>query len=138
MDDCIFCKIVNGDIDCAKVFEDDTVLVFLDVNPITQGHCLVIPKQHFENIFDIDEGVLKNVIVAGKHVSQKLKKSLNVDGIRLSQSNGEVAGQAVFHFHLHVIPRYKNVGLSANPTDTLHLSKVALEELKKLAKEINA
>ncbi len=136
MEHCVFCKIVNGQIDSAKVYEDEDTLAFLDINPFTKGHCLVIPKQHSENIFDIDEETLKKVTVVTKHISKKIKNVLRADGIRISQSNGREAGQAIFHFHLHIIPRYKNDGVSMSETITTHPPKADSEELKKLAETI--
>ena len=121
-----------------KVYEDDVVLSFLDIKPFTRGHCLVIPKTHFENIFDISENVLQKVSVAAKHICEKVKNNLQADGIRLSQSNGRVAGQEVMHFHLHIIPRYKDDGLSANPTATVHLPQADFGELKKIALQLHS
>ncbi len=134
--DCIFCKIVKGEIPCIKIFEDESVLVFLDINPVTKGHSLVVPKNHSQDIFDINDDDLQNVIIAAKHISEKLKNNLIADGIRISQSNGKAAGQDVMHFHLHVIPRYTNDGLSNNPALTVHLPKADIEELKKNAEKI--
>ncbi|OGZ68772.1 MAG: hypothetical protein A3D44_02130 [Candidatus Staskawiczbacteria bacterium RIFCSPHIGHO2_02_FULL_42_22] len=133
--DCIFCKIVSGEIDSAKVFEDEHVLAFLDVNPNTRGHCLVIPKIHVEDIFDISEDVLQKVIVVGRALAIKMKDALNADGVHLSNNNGIHAGQIVHHFHLHVIPRYKDDALvmyGPRPDNSADM-----EELKKLAKEIS-
>ena len=133
---CIFCKIVKGEIPSAKVYEDNGVFAFLDIKPFTKGHCLIISKKHFENIFDITEDALQKVFVAAKKLSEKIKNVLHADGIRLSQSNGKSAGQEVMHFHLHIIPRYNNDGLSANPTATLHLPMTDFEELKELAEKL--
>ena len=135
--DCIFCKIIKGEINSLKVFEDDDVLVFLDVNPLTKGHCLAVSKEHFENIFDIDKAILQKVIIAGKNISEKIQKNLDADGIYLSQSNGEAAGQIIFHFHLHIIPRYKGDGLSVKIFGSgAHPQKADINELKKIAEEI--
>jgi histidine triad (HIT) family protein len=135
--DCIFCKIAKGEIDSVKVWEDNDIFIFLDVNPITKGHCLVIPKKHFENIFDIDENILKKITIAGKHISEKIKKNLNADGIRLSQSNGKTAGQEMMHFHLHVIPRYEGDGLGVKIFGSgVHPQKADIGELKKIAEKI--
>ena len=136
MNTCIFCKIVNGEIPSYKVYEDQDILAFLDIQPLTKGHCLVVPKKHYQDIFDIDEGDLKKVIVGAKHISEKIKNTLKTDGIRISQSNGKAAGQDIMHFHLHVIPRYANDGFSNNPTLTIHSPKADFEELKKLAEKI--
>lgn len=134
--DCLFCKIIKGEVDSAKVYEDQEVFVFLDIHPVTNGHCLIIPKQHFENVFDISEDALQKVAVVAKKISEKIKNILQADGIRLSQSNGRAAGQDIMHFHLHIIPRYKNDGLSVNPTATLQLPQADMEELKMLAEKI--
>ena len=104
--DCIFCKIIKGEVPSFKVYEDEDVLAFLDIKPFTKGHCLVIPKQHFENMFDITEDALQKISIVAKNLSKKIKDVLEVDGIRLSQSNGKAAGQDIMHFHLHIIPRY--------------------------------
>jgi len=136
--DCIFCKIVKGEIDSAKIWEDDDILVFLDINPVTKGHCLVVSKKHFENIFDIDEEILKKIIIVSKSVSLKIKNSLGADGIRFSQSNGKIAGQVIFHFHLHIIPRYQDDGLLMNNWGNESPPKANIEDLKSLAEKINS
>ncbi|OGZ67299.1 MAG: hypothetical protein A3D34_00850 [Candidatus Staskawiczbacteria bacterium RIFCSPHIGHO2_02_FULL_33_16] len=136
--DCIFCKIIKGEIPCFKIFEDKTVFVFLDVSPITLGHCLIIPKTHFENIFDINDSDLQKIIVVAKKLSEKIKNNLRADGIRISQSNGKAAGQDIMHFHLHIIPRYKNDGFSNNPALTIHSPKADFKELKELVKKIQS
>jgi len=135
MNNCIFCKITKGEIDSAKIWEDDDIFVFLDINPLTKGHCLVIPKNHFENIFDIDKNILQKIIVASKNISEKIKTSLKADGLNLLQSNGSRAGQEILHFHLHIIPRYENDGIAGN-WGHIQPQKAELEELKKLAEEI--
>ncbi len=125
-----------GEIPCAKIYEDKDVLAFLDIRPLTKGHTLVIPKKHFENIFDIQGETLEKVIIVAKQICGKIKNNLKTDGIRLSQSNGKAAGQDVMHFHLHIIPRYADDGLPNNPAMTLQLPQADFEELKKLAEEI--
>ena len=134
MENCIFCKIAKGEIPCAKVYEDEQVFAFLDVNPNTSGHTLVIPKRHFADLFDIDPGVLQKIVVVGKEIAAKMKKSLGAAGVHLSNNNGADAGQMVMHFHLHVIPRYENDGLQMYGERTL--PKPMPEELSKLARKI--
>ncbi len=136
MEDCIFCKILAGEIPCAKIYEDEDVLAFLDLFPLTKGHALVISKQHFVDVFDVSEDALQKIAIAAKNISTKLKMVLSADGIRLSQSNGKHAGQAVFHFHLHIIPRYENDGVGMTETTTAHPPKADFEELKKLAERL--
>ena len=111
--DCIFCKIAGGDIPSSTVYEDEQFRVLLDLSPATKGHALILPKQHYANIFEIDENVLRDLIVLAKKVASAMKETLNCDGVNIVQNNGEAAGQTVFHFHLHMIPRYKGdeVGL---------------------------
>lgn len=110
MSDCIFCKLANGEFPTNTVYEDDNYRVILDNGPATKGHALVLPKQHYENLFDIPEDVLAGAVVVGKKVAKTLKEKLGCDGLNLVQNNGEAAGQTVMHFHLHVIPRYNNDG----------------------------
>ena len=108
MSDCIFCKIANGDITSNKIFEDDNFIVILDAFPVNKGHCLVVPKKHFENIFEIDFETLKKAHELAKKTALKIRDVLNIKNINILQNNGEIAGQSVFHFHIHVMPREDN------------------------------
>lgn len=108
---CIFCKIVKGEIPCSKVYENKKVLAFLDIAPITKGHTLVIPKEHHKNLLELPNELLRDVSVAAKHVAFAVRKAMNADGFNLNQSNFPAAGQVVMHAHFHIIPRYKNDGL---------------------------
>lgn len=108
--DCIFCKIANGQIPSSTVYEDDMFRVILDLSPATKGHALVLPKKHFRNIFDIDQETASRLFVVASKVAKAMKKSLGCDGLHIVQNNEEIAGQTVFHFHLHIIPRYKDDG----------------------------
>ena len=109
-DNCIFCKLACGDIPTSTLYEDERFRVILDAGPATKGHALILPKDHYANIFEIDEETLRDLIVLGKKLATVMKERLGCDGVNLVQNNGEVAGQTVFHFHLHVIPRYKDDG----------------------------
>ena len=104
--DCLFCKIINGDIPSYKVYENEYVFAFLDINPDADGHTLIVPKKHFKDIEDIDENTLLEIFKAAKTVKKLLEEKLNCDGITLMQNNGDV--QEVKHFHLHVKPYYNN------------------------------
>jgi histidine triad (HIT) family protein len=106
MDSCVFCKIIKGELKSQKVYEDDYVLAFLDINPIHKGHTLVVSKKHYDNIYEIPDEELKKVIVVVKKVAIAIKK-MGADGINVVQNNDEAAGQRVFHIHFHVVPRYK-------------------------------
>ena len=108
MKDCIFCKIARGEAASSKVFEDGKAYAFLDLFPVSQGHTLVIPKQHYETILDIPEDLLKEVFAAVKKVAAAVKKATNADGISIGQSNFKAAGQVVAHFHVHIMPRFSS------------------------------
>ncbi len=133
-DNCIFCKIANGQIPSSTIFEDEDFRVILDLGPASRGHALVLPKKHFADLFEIDEKTAAGAMVTAKKVAAKMKKALNCDGFNVLQNNGETAGQSVFHFHMHLIPRYKGdqVGLPAwKPQETTP------EQLNEVAAQIN-
>lgn len=104
--DCIFCKIVKGEVPSYKIYEDENVLAFLDINPVNKGHTLVIPKKHYENIYDISDKDLENVTMVTKTLAKKYKKVCEADGFTIQQANEKAGGQVVFHYHVHLIPRY--------------------------------
>lgn len=136
MSDCIFCKIVNGDIPAAKVYENEHVLAFLDISQVTKGHTLVIPKVHKENLFELTPETSKNLFESVPEIANALKKEYKPLGLNLVNNNGEHAGQTVFHFHVHLIPRYgKGDGFGAVwKTNT---SDYSPEILKEMAANIN-
>lgn len=103
---CIFCKIANNEIPSYTVYEDNDFKVILDINPASKGHSLIFPKNHYKNLFELDDEVASKALVVSKKVSTALKNELNCDGFNLLQNNEEIAGQTVFHFHVHLIPRY--------------------------------
>lgn len=106
MSDCIFCKIVNGEIPSSKVYEDENVVAFLDISQVTQGHTLVIPKVHKENLYELTPEIAENIFSVVPKIANALKSTFNPIGLNLVNNNGEKAGQSVFHFHAHLIPRY--------------------------------
>ena len=112
-DDCIFCKIAAGEIPSRKIYEDKDLIAIMDLSPTSKGHSLIIPKEHYTNIYDIDEEIAGKVMKTAKKLATKMTVALNCDGFNLLQNNGETAGQTMFHFHMHLIPRYKDdqVGL---------------------------
>ena len=112
--DCIFCRIVAGEIPSFKLLEDDRVLSFMDINPASEGHCLVIPKVHAPNLFESADGSLAAVAAACRRVADAVRRTLDPPGINLMQANGPAAGQSVFHLHFHVIPRRADDGLLFN------------------------
>ena len=101
----IFCKIINKEIPSYVVYEDEIILAFLDVNPTHNGHTLIVPKEHYQDLFDIDTDILNHIMKVAKKLSVELKEKLNYDGISICENNGY--GQDVKHFHLHLIPKYK-------------------------------
>ena len=112
-ENCIFCKLANGDIPTATLYEDDDFRVILDAGPASKGHALILPKEHYKNLYELDDEIAARALVLAKKMVTKLTDVLGCDGYNIVQNNGEVAGQTVFHFHIHLIPRYEGdeVGL---------------------------
>ena len=117
---CIFCKIANGEIPSTTLYEDEDFRVILDLGPATRGHALLLPKNHFANLFELDDETAQKAILVAKKMAGKMKDALGADGFNLVQNNGEAAGQTVFHFHMHLIPRYENdnAGILWEPGET--------------------
>ena len=117
MDNCIFCKIANGEIPSATLYEDEEFRVILDLGPASKGHALILPKVHAADIYELPEETAGKAMILAKHMRAKMKDALHCDGFNIVQNNGEIAGQTVFHFHMHLIPRYKGdqVGLTWTP-----------------------
>ena len=105
---CIFCKLANGDIPTNWIYEDDDFKVILDADPATKGHALILPKNHFANLLEADEDVLAKALPLAKKIANKMMKELGCAGVNIVQNNGEAAGQTVHHLHIHVIPRYED------------------------------
>lgn len=110
MTDCIFCKLRDGQIPAMKIFEDDKTLVFMDINPLSSGHCLVITKTHAPNLFEVPVEDLQAAIATAQRVALAIRDGLKPDGLNMLQANGAAAFQSVPHFHLHLIPRWNNDG----------------------------
>lgn len=110
MNDCIFCKIIKGEMPTSKVYENDEVFAFLDIAPVNIGHSQVVPKKHFANIYETPEKILGEMMKVAKIISGALKKGLGAQGVNLAMNNDLAAGQVVFHSHLHVIPRFRGDG----------------------------
>jgi len=105
---CIFCKIANGEIPSSTVYEDNDFRVILDLGPAAKGHALILPKEHFKDVCELDEEIAAKVLPLGAKIGAAMKDALGCAGFNLVQNNGVAAGQTVFHFHMHVIPRYEN------------------------------
>ena len=113
MENCIFCKIAKGEIPSATLYEDEEFRVILDLGPANKGHALILPKAHYANIYELPDETAAHAMVLAKKIVTKMKDILKCDGYNIVQNNGEAAGQTVFHFHMHLIPRYEGdqVGL---------------------------
>lgn len=115
-EECIFCKIVRDEIPSSKVYNNDKVVAFLDVNPVNKGHVLIVPKDHYETLLDIPDNIVKELLVIAKKIGKSARKALKADGFNVGMNNFPAAGQVVFHAHLHVIPRFENDGLQHWPS----------------------
>ena len=107
-ENCIFCKIAAGEIPSATIYEDDDFRVILDIEPASKGHALILPKEHYANLYELPEELASKVLIVAKKVIASMTEIVGCDGYNVLQNNGEVAGQTVFHFHMHLIPRYKD------------------------------
>lgn len=128
-DDCIFCKIANGEIPSKTLYEDERFRVILDLGPATKGHALILPKDHFSNLFELPDETAGEVMKLARRMAVQMKEKLHADGFNLVQNNGECAGQTVMHFHLHLIPRYEGDGqhILWKPVET---TQEELEQIK--------
>ena len=109
-DNCIFCKIASGEIPSKTLYEDEEFRVILDLGPVAKGHALILPKSHYANLYELPEDTAAHVMLLAKKMAVQMTDRLHCDGFNLLQNNGEIAGQTVFHFHIHLIPRYKDDG----------------------------
>lgn len=133
-DNCIFCKIANGEIPSKTLYEDEDFRVILDLGPATKGHALILPREHAENLYDLPKETASKVLLLAQKMASVMVEKLHCDGLNLVQNNGEAAGQTVSHFHLHMIPRYLGDGQNINwipgkPTQE------ELEEVRRLIAE---
>lgn len=125
---CVFCRIVRKEAPASFIFEDERVAAFLDIKPASEGHCLVIPKKHYENIYEIPDEAIAYLFKIVKKVADAVKKGVNAEGITIGQQNGRAAGQDVFHLHVHVIPRYTGQRLP-RPHEIPEESRERLDEV---------
>lgn len=132
-DNCIFCKLANGDIPTRTIYEDEKFRVILDASPATKGHALILPKDHYANLYEIPEDLVADCMKLAKKMATSMTESLKCDGFNLVQNNGETAGQTVFHFHMHLIPRYADDNQKINWVP----QEVPGEELDKIREKIN-
>lgn len=131
--DCIFCKIISGEMSSFVLYEDDTFKVVLDRFPTTEGHTLIIPKAHAKDMFDLPEETAKKLYPLAQKIGKKLMKATGATGLNIVQNNGEVAGQSVHHFHMHLVPRKENDGVTLNQGSNMNTTE---EDLKKVLEKI--
>jgi len=131
--DCIFCKIIAGDIPCSKVYEDALFIAFLDIRPVHKGHVLIVPKKHFLNVFDTPDEEAETIYKVAKKISGAVMKAAGCDGINIVQNNNAAAGQEVFHSHLHIIPRYDNDKLRFA---SIHKEYDSFDEMGEMAEKV--
>lgn len=108
--DCVFCKIIAGEIPASKIYENDKILAFLDMNPVNPGHTLVVPKAHYENLIDTEDNLLCEIILTVKKLAPAIMKGVNAKGYNLGVNSGVTAGQVIFHTHFHIMPRFEGDG----------------------------
>jgi len=132
--DCIFCKIIAGEIPCFKLYESDDTLAFMDINPANEGHALVIPKEHSADVHAVSSAAISSTVITAKMIAAAIEKTLSPDGINLLQCNGQAAAQSVLHFHMHVLPRRDGDELKLN----WGLEPGDMDAIGKLAERIRA
>ncbi len=137
MSDCLFCKIIDGSIPSTKIYEDEYVYAFMDISPLTKGHTLLIPKEHVANVFEMSEDTAANLFKVAPRIANAIKDSFKPAGMNLLNNNGAPAGQSVFHFHLHFIPRYDETD-GYKPTWITKQDEFTPDILTGLAEEIKA
>lgn len=130
--ECIFCRIVKGEIPCYKVYEDKNFLAFLDIKPLNKGHILILPKKHYQNIFGIPDEKLSEAIILAKKLFKALNKAGFGEGYNLMQNNGKTSGQDIFHIHFHLIPRIEN----DKSISSKWIEKPSDKEMEKIAEKI--
>ena len=132
MNDCIFCKISRGEIPSATVYEDNDFRVIMDISPASEGHMIILPKEHAANVYELSDNIASKIYVLAKKLAVALKEELDCDGVNILQNNEEAAGQTVFHLHMHIIPRYfgDDINIKWNTTEGKS------ESLEELAKQI--
>ncbi|PLS17516.1 HIT family protein [Bacillus sp. M6-12] len=137
MTDCIFCKIINGEIPGSKVYENEHVLAFLDISQVTKGHTLVIPKIHKENIYELSPEIAGRLFEAVPKIAKAIQKEFKPAGLNIVNNNGEAAGQTVFHYHMHLLPRY-GAGDGFGAVWETHTSDYTPETFQKMAASISS
>lgn len=133
-EDCIFCKLANGDIPTNAIYEDEYVKAIFDLSPASKGHIIILTKEHFDNVYSIDEATVGHVYKVAAKLADGINQALECEGINILQNNGELAGQTVFHFHVHIIPRYKGDTVRAGWVS----GKITKDEIEELSEKIGS
>jgi histidine triad (HIT) family protein len=136
MDNCIFCRIIGGEIPSSTVYEDDDFKVIMDISPAAKGHTIILTKKHFANLLELEDKVAEKGLIVAKKVATAMKEQLGCDGINLLQNNGEAAGQSVFHLHFHIMPRYKDDNVKLPWVPVKYEEGEAMELAAKIASRI--
>ncbi|WP_257349426.1 HIT family protein [Pseudalkalibacillus decolorationis] len=136
MEDCIFCKIINGEIPSSKIYEDEHVLAFLDISQVTKGHTLVIPKEHHKDIYELPSQVAERIYSVIPKISNSIKHVFQPIGLNLLNNNEEPAGQTVFHYHVHILPRYRK-GDGFGTIWKSHQEEYSSDDLQNIASQIS-
>ncbi len=131
MENCIFCKIIKKELPCHKIYENENVIAFLDLNPVVKAHTLVVPKKHFTNVLDCEEDYLFEIMKVVKKISNHYKTKLNCQGINILNASGKAAQQSVFHLHFHILPRYDDDQINVFPK-----TNYQKEDLEKLSSSL--
>ena len=133
---CIFCKLANGEIPTNTIYEDEDFRIILDAEPVSKGHALILPKNHYRNLYELGDNEASKLMPLAKKMAKKMTDILGADGFNILQNSEEVAGQSVFHFHMHLIPRYKG---AKNNSTLLGFSHIETneEEIKAVCEELN-
>jgi histidine triad (HIT) family protein len=137
MTNCIFCKIVSGDIPSSVVYEDEDFKAIMDISPASRGHIIIVTKKHFENLFELEDEVAGKVLIVARKIATAMKEELGCEGINLLQNNGKAAGQSVFHLHFHLIPRYNDDKLHLNWTPGRYEDGEAADIARRISNKIN-
>jgi histidine triad (HIT) family protein len=139
MSDCVFCKIVIGEFESSKVYEDEKILAFMDINPVNTGHILIIPKKHVELIAELDDGTSGKMFVLANKINRALRVSdIRLEGINYFLADGKAAGQEVFHAHLHVFPRFKNDGFGLKFNENYRKNRPAKSVFDSIAEQVKS
>ncbi len=137
MSDCVFCKIISGEFESSRLFEDDSILAFMDIQPVNKGHLLIVPKKHVELIADLDDETSAKMMLLANRINNALRKSgVKLEGINYFLADGESAGQEVFHTHLHLIPRFKDDGFGFIFPDGYRVDLPERDELNIIAEKV--